>query len=396
MFRNYCSLTKYIKKKSEIKIKKRELNHQKPWWNKECSEAFAKTIQATKSFKKDGITSNFIMMEKRKAKMRKIIEQSKKNCWREYCTTLNEDNPIGSIWKMAKMFKGRNRDFTSNVDYTPWINDFVNNHSPPSAVNEILLSSMIENNSVYFVNLITPKQDQCKINQLKKKVGSFDKINAKILKILPKKHIVVLANSFNKIMETGVIPKTWSECKVIPLNKPNKPANEASSKRPISIYSMIRRLFESLLLEKLEAWAENEKILSPTQYAFRKGRSTRDCIALLTADIKIAFENKMMVIVVFLDIGAAYDNVAIESMIRELNMKGAPRKICWLLWNLLKSKVNKYVVNGEVVEQRTSCIGISKGLPIASLCFNLVTCDIDDNLEQDVNYYNLLMIVQFT
>ena len=92
----------------------------------------------------------------------------------------------------------------------------------------------------------------------------------------------------------------------------------------------------------------------------------------------------MMVIVVFLDISAAYDNVAIEIMIRELNKNGAPSKICWLLWNLLKMKVNKYVVNGKVVEQRTSYVGLSQGLPIAPLCFNLVTCDIDNNLEQDV------------
>ena len=84
-------------------------------------------------------------------------------------------------------------------------------------------------------------------------------------------------------------------CKVLPLNKPNRPVNDASSKRPISIYSMMRRLFESLVLEKVEAWAENENILSPTQYGFRKGRSTRDCIAILTAEIKIAFQKKMMV-----------------------------------------------------------------------------------------------------
>lgn len=323
-------------------------------------------------------------MEKRKAEMKKIIRIAKKNGWRDYCTTLNRDTPIGSIWKMAKMFKGGKRAVNNNVDYDPWINEFINCHSPPSVVNELLITSLDENNNGYFENEITPNQIQCKIHHLKNTAGSFDKVNAKILKLLPSNHIVVLAKTFNKIIETGEFPITWSECKVIPLNKPNKPPNEATSKRPISIYSMMRRLFESILLEKVEAWAENEKILSPTQYGFRKGRSTRDCIAILTADIKIAFENKMMVIVVFLDISAAYDNVAIEIMIRELNRNGAPSKICWLLWNLLKMKVNKYVVNGQIVEQRTSYIGLSQGLPIAPLCFNLVTCDIDNNLEQDV------------
>ena len=66
-------------------------------------------------------------------------------------------------------------------------------------------------------------------------------------------------------------------------------------------------MFESLLLEQVEMWAENENILSPTQYGFRKGKSTRDCIAIITADIKIGFQEKMYTIVVFLDITSAYD-----------------------------------------------------------------------------------------
>ena len=60
---------------------------------------------------------------------------------------------------------------------------------------------------------------------------------------------------------------------------------------------------------------------------------------------------KMYTVVIFLDITSAYDNVNIDNLIMSMNLKGAPRKICWILWSLLKSKVNKYVVNGEIVEQ---------------------------------------------
>ena len=174
-FEQFTEHLQYMIKKSEFQIEKDEIKHQKPWWNNECSNAFAKTILATKRFKRDGITSNFIMMERRKAELKKIIKQAKKSGWRDYCSTLNRDTPIGSIWKMAKMFKENKREYNKNVDYTPWIDEFVNNHSPPSAVNEIMFTSLNENNSRYFVNKITPNQIQRKINNLKNKAGSFDK-----------------------------------------------------------------------------------------------------------------------------------------------------------------------------------------------------------------------------
>jgi hypothetical protein len=35
-------------------------------------------------------------------------------------------------------------------------------------------------------------------------------------------------------------------------------------------------------------------ILSPTQYGFRKGKGTRDCLAMLTTDISTSFEMKKL------------------------------------------------------------------------------------------------------
>lgn len=65
--------------------------------------------------------------------------------------------------------------------------------------------------------------------------------------------------------------------------------------------------------------------LSSTQYGFRKGKSTRDCLAILLTDIKLAFSEKKIVGAVFLDIKAAYDNINIETFIQQMNGKGAPK-----------------------------------------------------------------------
>jgi hypothetical protein len=66
-----------------------------------------------------------------------------------------------------------------------------------------------------------------------------------------------------------------------------------------------------MLLLRLELWAEGSKILSGTQFGFRKGRETTDCVAVLTAEVKT-------VLAAFLDIAGAYDNVLIDILCREL------------------------------------------------------------------------------
>ena len=62
--------------------------------------------------------------------MKKILKQSKRTDWKKYCSSLNKDIPIGSIWIMAKIFKGNKKVFNNNEDYKQWIIEFVNKHSP--------------------------------------------------------------------------------------------------------------------------------------------------------------------------------------------------------------------------------------------------------------------------
>jgi hypothetical protein len=79
------------------------------------------------------------------------------------------------------------------------------------------------------------------------------------------------------------------ECRVVAIQKPNRPLNDVNAKRPISIFNKIRRIFESLTLRKIERWAELEGKIAKSQFGFRKGKSVRDCVGILLADIKIAF-----------------------------------------------------------------------------------------------------------
>ncbi len=54
----------------------------------------------------------------------------------------------------------------------------------------------------------------------------------------------------------------------------DKPRDFISSYRPISLLNTIGKCSEKIVNEKLQNWAEKNKILPETQAGFRKHRST--------------------------------------------------------------------------------------------------------------------------
>jgi hypothetical protein len=96
-------------------------------------------------------------------------------------------------------------------------------------------------------------------------------------------------------------------------------------------------MFEKIILTRLEYWAKKYGILSPMQYGFRKGRQTRDCVALLSTAIQTYFEYKQQTLVGFLDISGAYDNVLIDKSTIKCIRHSCQRELR-VMWNLLWRK----------------------------------------------------------
>ena len=108
-------------------------------------------------------------------------------------------------------------------------------------------------------------------------------------------------------LSTQTIPKMWRRAKVIGILKPNKPANEAKSYRPISILCTLYKLTERLILNRISHLVD--QFLPDEQAGFREGRCTTDQVNLLTDDIEAGFERNDKCGAVFIDLSAAYDTV---------------------------------------------------------------------------------------
>lgn len=74
---------------------------------------------------------------------------------------------------------------------------------------------------------------------------------------------------FNKLLDLEYFPKIWATGKKTPVFKKGD-NTDPNNYRGITILSCLCKLFTKVMNERLNRWAEEEKILTDTQYGFRK------------------------------------------------------------------------------------------------------------------------------
>ena len=114
-----------------------------------------------------------------------------------------------------------------------------------------------------------------------KACSSSDQILNEYLKSTKSVMLPIYTNLFNIILDTGMIPKCWTEGYNIPIFKGKGTQTTTENYRPITILSCLGKLFTSVLNERLTKCVEHNAIMEENQAGFRKEHSTIDHIFVL-------------------------------------------------------------------------------------------------------------------
>jgi hypothetical protein len=103
------------------------------------------------------------------------------------------------------------------------------------------------------------------------KTAGLDGVYPEFIKNSGRKFKEWLVCLFNDILKPGKLPKLFKQAKIIAILKPEKDGTDASHYRPISVLSVVYKLFEHLILQRIQPLIDAAVPVS--QAGFWKDRS---------------------------------------------------------------------------------------------------------------------------
>ena len=131
---------------------------------------------------------------------------------------------------------------------------------------------------------------------------------------LLKKHLPVLLSVLceivNKSLKDGYFPISMRQAIVTPrLKKPSMDQELFKNYRPVSNLSFVSKVIERAVAHQLGHYLDGNSLHHPYQSAYRTGHSVETALTRVHSDIMQALDKKQGVILVLLDLSAAFDTV---------------------------------------------------------------------------------------
>jgi hypothetical protein len=155
---------------------------------------------------------------------------------------------------------------------------------------------------------------------------------------LPRPALKFIAKIFNSSLALNYFPTPWKVAKIIMLPKPGKDHSSPLKYRPISLLNSLAKLFEKIILKRLNFQLLELKIIRDDQYGFRRGHSTTHALLRNVERITHGFNNNKATVTLFLDIDRAFDKVWTTCLIAKLIAAKIPPHLIFIIHNYLQNR----------------------------------------------------------
>ena len=163
-------------------------------------------------------------------------------------------------------------------------------------------------------------------------------------------------------LKESCFPGSWKVSSVVPVFKNVEERSTAKNYHPVSLLSVVSKVFEKLVNNGIVDHLEKCGLFSDFQYGFRSSRSTADLLTVVSDRIARAFNRSGATWAVALDISKAFDRVRLRVFFASLSLMD---------FQVLFGLISSFLINGRlrvVLDGKSSQkYSVNAGVPEGSI-----------------------------
>jgi hypothetical protein len=322
------------------------------------------------------------------------LDAARRQKWMETMETLDFKTSSRKAWSLLRKLSDGGKIGDSNQPISP---NRVANHiaqtskAPSDKAHTRMVKNGLKSLRKSFVNdhavsnCFTADDITKAIKELKNgKAPGFDGIHPEFLIHCGKYATKWMTTFFSDILSTGNIPDKMKRAKIIAILKPGKPPDQPKSYRPIALLSVIFKLLERLIYNRISPQILNA--IPIEQAGFRPNRSCSDQILALTTFVESGFEKNLKTHAAFIYLSAAYDTVWRQGLIYKLAQIIPSQQLISLVSHMLTGRTYQVIIGKEKSGVKKLNNGLPQGSVLAPLLFNLYISDLPETTSRKFGY----------